>query len=146
MLPQYTDFSRFWSKVSIGTPSQCWLWTAFIGDGGYGQFSQDGKLQKAHRVAYTLLVGDIPVGLTLDHLCRTRSCVNPNHLEPVTQRENLLRGEGLIGRNARKTHCNQGHPFNEENTYRRPSGNRDCRQCRKDAMRRYYRKKIEELE
>ena len=83
---------RFWSKVDkLGDRWACWLWTGATME-GYGQFSYAGQSQLAHRLAYTELVGPIPGGMTLDHLCRTRACVNPLHLEPVTNRENILRG------------------------------------------------------
>lgn len=81
--------SRFWTKVAI-TPS-CWLWLAATNQNGYGTFSHESRPCKAHRFAYELLVGPIPEGLVLDHLCRVRNCVNPSHLEPVTQVENLRR-------------------------------------------------------
>ncbi|MDP9224875.1 MAG: HNH endonuclease [Actinomycetota bacterium] len=91
----------------------------------------------AHRVAYELLVGPIPEGLTLDHLCRNTSCVNPQHLEPVTVRENVLRGMGWGAKNKRKTHCHRGHPFDAKNTLRIPGGTRKCRTCANQASREY---------
>lgn len=90
----------------------------------------------SHRVAYEYLVGVIPEGMVIDHLCRQTSCVNPDHLEPVTQKINLSRAYrnpekfGLAQK--RKTHCKRNHPYDEENTYRH-GGRRHCRQCRKDA-------------
>lgn len=121
---------RFWSKVE--KTETCWLWTASLCD-GYGQFSVSAGLpRRAHRVAYELLVGPIPEGLTLDHLCRVRNCVRPDHLEPVTQAENTRRAS--LG----KTHCRQGHPYDEANTYIRPSrGERECRICRRESMKRW---------
>jgi hypothetical protein len=82
-----------------------------------------------HRWVYEQLVGPIPAGLVLDHLCRNPACVRPMHLEPVTQQENILRGQGLAAANAVKTECSRGHPYTEANTYRRPDGYRDCREC-----------------
>jgi|GEM_PF-1714746 len=120
---------RFWAKVDRRGPDECWPWTSTRNDQGYGMFSLPGHQHiYAHRFAYELLVGPIPEGLTLDHLCRVRHCVNPAHLEPVTNRENSLRGESQAAQQARQTHCLRGHPFDEANTYRRPDN--DARQCR----------------
>lgn len=107
---------RFYSRI-VESPTGCWVWTGSRGPKGYGRFHFNGKGHRAHRFAYERLVG--PIGsLTLDHLCRNRLCVNPAHLEPVTNRENLLRGKGLTARNAQVTRCPQGHPYDEANTYR----------------------------
>jgi hypothetical protein len=131
-----TVADRFWPKVQK-TPGGCWLWTASLCKGtGYGQFREGGRgsrMRTAHRVAYELLVGPVPAGLQLDHLCRVRRCVNPAHLEPVTNRENQLRGAGFPARNAAKTHCAHGHEYTPENTYLHPStGHRRCRACARE--------------
>jgi hypothetical protein len=122
---------RFWSKVD--KRGEHWLWLAALTPAGYGLFWLDGKYRCAHRVAYELDVGPIAEGLELDHLCRTPACVKPDHLEPVTPQVNQLRGIGLGGTNARKTHCPAGHPYDEANTYlfRTPRGGlgRQCRTC-----------------
>ncbi len=123
--------SRFWAKVH--KTNTCWLWTgAIIANSGYGQFRyarRSGGRVLAHRYAYELLIGLIPEGLVIDHLCRNRACVRPSHLEAVTHRENILRGEGLAAQNARKTHCTQRHPYSGDNLYVEPSGYRRCRNC-----------------
>ena len=104
-------------------------------DEGYGQFWDGTRLVRAHRFAYEQIVGPIPDGLQLDHLCRVRSCVNPAHLEPVTCQVNLLRGTGASARNAIKTHCPQGHAYGDFNTYIRPEGWRRCRECHRAEER-----------
>ena len=106
----------------------CWIWTGKVQNAGYGQMSVFGGIAPAHRVSYELYVGAIPEGLVIDHLCRRRLCVNYAHLEAVTARENILRGEGLAAKNARKTHCPQGHPYDSGNTYT-SGGRRWCRIC-----------------
>lgn len=93
---------RFLAKMSVDEASGCWVWTAARTSKGYGQFRIGPRPVRAHRYAYTLLVGPIPDGLQLDHLCRNRLCVNPGHLEPVTNWENTLRGENFIGAYGRR--------------------------------------------
>lgn len=124
---------RFWAKVTCG---DCWEWTGACGPDGYGRFKPPNSVPVlAHRYAYELLVGRIPDGLQIDHLCRVRACVNPDHLEPVTQRENILRGEAPTAVNARKSQCKNGHPYDLLNTYWRPDGGRDCRVCQRERNR-----------
>jgi hypothetical protein len=122
--------TRIAAKIRVDE-SGCWIWTGSgCGDPSkqYGH-AWDGERQRvAHRVVYAILVGPIPKGLTLDHLCRVRRCVNPEHVELVTQRENTLRGEGPAAQKARQTHCKRGHEFTEANTYRSRKG-RECRTC-----------------
>jgi hypothetical protein len=124
---------RFWDRVNQDGPLfrgvPCWLWTAGVDRDGYGRFYFEGKNLRAHKFAYESLVGSIPEGLHLDHLCRARSCVNPAHLEPVTRKENILRGEGPTAVNARRTQCANGHPLDSANTYYRKDGQRNCRPC-----------------
>lgn len=110
--------------------TDCWEWQAGKGTNGYGLMRVDGRQTAAHRFAYQLYVGPIPEGLDLDHLCRNRGCVNPGHLEPVTRRENLMRGETITARKAAQTHCIHGHEFTPENTGRNSvTGTRRCRAC-----------------
>jgi hypothetical protein len=127
---------RFWRKLSLG--EGCWEWLAGLTMDGYGQFHpRRGFPTHAHRYSYDLLVGPIPDGLDVDHLCRNRKCVNPDHLEPVTVKVNILRGTSPTANNARKTHCKHGHEFSVENTYWRPTGGRTCITCRDLNKQRY---------
>ena len=125
---------RFWDKVDLtGGMAACWPWKASrSGRGrGYGQFHYPRRTSHlAHRLAYELIVGPIPAGLTIDHLCRNQICCNPMHMEPVTNRENILRGDSPSAKAARKTHCYRGHPFTPENTIW--VGYRKCRTCHDD--------------
>ena len=118
---------RFWEKVE--RTEGCWIWKASLNTYGYGQFFHDGSPRKAHRLSYEWANGPIPAGLEIDHLCRTRACVNPDHLEPVTHRENLLRGDTFQARNANATHCPRGHAYDYANTKVGPTGGRRCRAC-----------------
>lgn len=129
------DETRFWTKVDKAAPNGCWVWTAATVK-GYGRFALAGMPGAlAHRVSYTITRGPIPDGLTLDHLCRNRACVNPDHLEPVTVQVNTLRGEAVSARAARATHCPQGHPYDAENTWMEKGRKRHCRTCNRDRQR-----------
>lgn len=129
-----TRLERFESRIAKGT--RCWAWTGASQGGGYSQFYDKGKNLLAHRVSYELYIGPIPTGMTIDHLCRNRACVNPAHMEPVSNGENILRGVSFSARNARKTQCDSGHEFTLENTYRWRNG-RHCRACRRFAVQKY---------
>jgi hypothetical protein len=129
---------RFWSKVDRLGVEDCWEWLASKMATGYGRFGPGGRaggMTTAHRVAYELTFGPIPEGLSIDHLCRNRGCVNPSHLEAVSQRVNVLRGETIPARNAAKTTCDHGHELTPENTYAW-QGKRDCRACGRDSDKR----------
>lgn len=128
------DQARFVAKVKL--EGECWLWTAALNASGYGQFNVNAKGYVAHRIAYRHWIGPIPKELQLDHLCRNRKCVRPSHLEPVTVRENILRGEGAAALNARKTHCKYGHAFTPENTGSH-GGGRYCRTCSRSDWRKW---------
>lgn len=123
----------------------CWLWTGALLRNGYArlrtEMADGGKSRLAHRASYEEFVGPIPEGLTIDHLCRVRHCVNPAHLEAVTHRENIMRGETRAAENAAKTVCIHGHEFTFANTYVSPDGKRACRTCQRDRRARYLRKR-----
>lgn len=121
----------WWREEDRGFDTSCWIWQMARNNGGYGIARVPGTRKKtcAHRVVYEQIIGPIPEGLELDHLCRVRECVNPAHLEPVTPRVNSRRSSSPSGIHARKTHCPAGHPYDETNTYYRPGGQRVCRAC-----------------
>jgi hypothetical protein len=136
--------ARFWKKISPDPETECWLWTAYTDPRGYGRFGvyvrgSGPKSHWAHRYAYECLVGPIPDGLVIDHLCRVKHCVNPAHLEPVTQRENIMRGkapERAKGMAAARTHCKHGHEYTAENTGLYHSRGYRCRYCKTCSMER----------
>lgn len=127
---------RFWAKVNrSGGPDACWPWMGYVNPEGYGRTRVAGHDSgMAHRIAFEFVVGRVPAGLELDHLCRNPPCVNPAHLEPVTHRENVLRGQSVVAFHATKTACLRGHPFTHENT-NRTSEYRRCRTCDRDKKR-----------
>lgn len=117
----------------------CWDWVGATNGRGYGSFWANGRRERAHRAIYERHRGPIPEGLTLDHLCRNTRCVNPDHLEAVQHRVNVLRGEGIAAINAVKTHCPNGHPLTQGNlvTSKLAHRRRNCRQCQNDCNRAY---------
>lgn len=120
---------RFWSRVQRGAIDECWEWLGAIDTTGYGRIGVGRRVLGVHRIAYEIQVGPIPEGLTIDHLCLRRSCVNGRHLEAVTHEENSRRSK------RRLTHCVNGHEFTEENTYWRKEGRRQCRTCHNERRR-----------
>lgn len=119
-----------------GDEDECWTWEAATTWLGYGKFSTTRSVwTPAHRVSHELFVGPIPEGLQIDHLCRNPRCVNPKHLEPVTPRENTMRGEAPSAYHAKKTHCPKGHPYSGDNLYVGAKGNRVCRACGREKAR-----------
>ena len=119
----------------------CWIWQGRIDPSGYGQMStrhSPTRTPLAHRISYEVFVGLIPPGLQIDHLCRVTACVNPDHLEPVTPRENVRRSKNHMSAVLKaKQECKHGHPFTEANTIRFGPGYRRCRECSKRTSREY---------
>lgn len=126
-----------WFLTFVDKPeSGCWEWTGFKDRNGYGKFNALEGEQLAHRAAYRLFVGEIRKDLTLDHICRNRGCVNPEHLDCVSHSENMRRSPLWKGtKNAAKTHCRKGHPYDATNTFRYRDGRRDCRTCMNERNR-----------
>lgn len=128
---------RFWDYVD--RTDACWVWLGSLANDGYGRFRFEGKQWYAHRLAYELWFGLVADGFELDHLCRNRACVLPTHLEPVTRRTNILRGEGAPAQNARRESCINGHLLDGDNLQIR-GGRRQCRACHRQRQREYKRR------
>lgn len=128
---------RLMEKVVVAE-SGCWEWQGHVNNRGYGMISvPGGSPALVHRVSYEEDSGPIQAGLVIDHLCRNTRCVNPAHLEAVTQRENILRGTSPAAKQVAQTHCIHGHEFTEDNTYAIPTGGRMCRTCKRLRDLRY---------
>lgn len=139
-----TDAVKQFLLARIVIDGDCWLWQCAYDKDGYALAVLDGKTYRAHRLAYRAWVGPIPDGLQLDHVrargCRYRHCINPAHLEPVTGRENKLRGDTVNSKNIVKTRCPKGHPYSVKNTYWR-NNKRHCRECGRARSLAYWRAK-----
>ena len=132
-----TTIDDFYSRLSLNTDSGCLIYSGETCL-GYGRFTHNGRRYQAHRFAYELARGPIPSGLVIDHLCRVKACCNPDHLDAVTQRTNVLRGFTVPAKHAAKTHCPHGHPYDQENTItikRNGHHKRICRKCKNAAER-----------
>jgi hypothetical protein len=139
-----TQRERILSRLLIDSESGCLLWTGFLDKDGYGRAWDGSSTRPVHRVVWEMLEGQIPSGMTLDHVkdrgCRYRHCASIAHLEVVTNRENVMRGDTIPAAHAAKTHCDSGHEFTKANTYWY-RGKRECRSCRQVADRRYRQRK-----
>jgi hypothetical protein len=134
----------------LDTTGDCWLWPGARTTGGYGEvhvgYRKRGRdrmtiRRDVHVVMYEHAFGPVPTGLEIDHLCGNRACARPSHLEAVTHQENMRRGGGFASENMKKTHCPQGHPYSDENTYRPPTGHRKCRECGRRQHRAWHARK-----
>lgn len=134
MTDELAILERVLARCTENPGTGCWEWQGATTK-GYGSVSVSGRLARTHRVTYEAMRAEIPGGLVLDHLCRVPLCCNPWHLEPVTHRVNVLRGESLFAVRARQTHCPQGHLYNEANTRMTPQGHRVCRTCHREKRR-----------
>jgi hypothetical protein len=136
---------HFYEKLEVSL-NGCWLWKGGLNKGGYGRFRAGTRTIPAHRYSYTLFKGEIPEGLHLDHLCRVHNCVNPDHLEPVTPKENVFRGNSFAAINATKEHCPKGHPYDESNTLLCQRPNKDikrrCKACQSLYMKEYKARQV----
>lgn len=137
-------FESWRQRVEIpDDPNACWEWRGHIMWAGYGTFNPgEGQSFRAHRWAYEHFIGPIPKGMHIDHLCRNRKCVNPKHMEPVTNWENTLRGNNFVGAYVKRTHCKNGHELAGANVRLHPVRGRVCRRCVRERGAEYYRRRV----
>ena len=140
-----SQIKNFWNKVKLSdklyNDEPCWNWVGAKNKQGYGRFNVNGKAVRTHRYSYELFKKSIPTGLVIDHLCKNTSCCNPDHLEPVTQKENTLKG--MTGQHIRvpRTHCKRGHEYTPENIIPHTNNKRGrCRICKQRMAREYYKR------
>jgi len=133
--------SRLLNRLMPIPESGCLVWMGHCNHEGYGQIYWNGTMDYVHRIVFESINGEIPPGAHLDHLCRVRCCANAHHLEAVTRKENILRGESPFAINARKSHCKRGHLFSDDNTYIKPDGCRECVFCRALRKKRFLEKR-----
>jgi len=119
---------RLWKRVSKSEDG-CWNWTGHVSGGGYGRIRNGGKREQAHRVSFALAGNKIPEGLVVDHICNNRRCVRPDHLQAITQRDNILRSDSPPARQSKQVACLNGHPLDGDNLFMRRNGKRECRVC-----------------
>ncbi len=140
--PDVTLLARLFCQCAVDGETGCWVWTRGIGSHGYGMAKFEGNMKLVHRLTWVAAGLEIPVGFQIDHLCRNPRCCNPDHLEAVTGRENLARGDSPIMRRTKQTHCIHGHLFDAANTLRHPTrGTRLCRECKKVIDKKYKQRK-----
>lgn len=134
--------SRFWERVDTSGQLGCWLWTGPLTSYGYGVLNYRGVRFRAHRVSFEAHTGrKIAADEVIDHICRTRHCVNPQHLRTLSSVDNVMIGISLPAMNARRSQCDRGHVFDEANTRVNKRGWRDCRACDRERALRYWRKR-----
>lgn len=136
-----TPEERFWAKIDTDGPNGCWIWTGYVNPSGYGRGYYAKKARAVHRVTYEVMVGPIPDGLEIDHLCRVKVCCNPEHLEPVTRSVNQLRIP-----ERQKDFCSKGHALTEDNLYKRADRPtwRICHTCQREQQRASWHKRSPE--